>query len=78
MGLGRPGGGAPMVTQSGVKLVRTREDPMLRFQWSKDLRRTVDNTLRYRTSRQEQEEYRKQLGEKFYRLIFRVNLVFFF
>lgn len=62
LGLGRPGGGAPMVTHTGTKLIRTREDPQLRFQWSNDLRRTVDNTLRYKTNRKEQEEYRKQLG----------------
>lgn len=64
LGLGRSGGGAPIVTHSGKKVVRTREDPMLRFQWSNDLRKTVDNTLRYKVSKKEQEEYRKQLGNK--------------
>lgn len=61
--LGRPGCGAPIV-QDGQKITRTKEDPMLRFQFgSKDLRRAVDNTLRYKTNRQQQMEYKKELDK---------------
>ncbi|KAJ8912288.1 hypothetical protein NQ315_017321 [Exocentrus adspersus] len=61
--LERGGGGAPVVN-NGRKVTRTREDPILRFQFgSKDLRRCVDNTLRYKTSKEKQLEYKKQLGE---------------
>ncbi|KYB29310.1 uncharacterized protein LOC103315243 isoform X3 [Tribolium castaneum] len=61
--LGRPGGGAPMVSE-GKKITRTREDPLLRFQFgSHDLRRCVDNTLRYKTNKTAQEEYRKELDK---------------
>ncbi|CAG9766850.1 unnamed protein product [Ceutorhynchus assimilis] len=61
--LGRPGGGAP-IEKDGQKIVRTKEDPMLRFQLgSKDLRRAVDNTLRYKTNREEQLEYKKELDK---------------
>lgn len=60
--LERGGGGAPLVS-GGRKVVKTREDPLLRFQFgSKDLRRCVDNTLRYKTDKQQQMEYKKQLG----------------
>lgn len=59
---GKPGGGAPHLNRSGQKQIRFREDPALRFQWTEDLRRTVDNTLRYRSKREEQENYKKQLG----------------
>ncbi|XP_023311408.1 uncharacterized protein LOC108905692 [Anoplophora glabripennis] len=60
---GRGGGGAPMFN-SGKKVTRTREDPILRFQFgSKDLRRCVDNTLRYKTSRENQMEYKKELDK---------------
>lgn len=59
---GRPGGGAPISTLSGRKKARTHEDPILRFQWSEDLRRFVDNTLRYKTVREEREQYKHQLG----------------
>lgn len=55
---GKPGGGAPM-----RNAIRTREDPMLRFQYSKDLRRAVDNNLRYKTNKMDQQIYKKQLGE---------------
>lgn len=57
------GGGAPVVTDTGRRITRTRIDPLLRFQFgSDDLRRCVDNTIRYKTNRQQQEEYRKELG----------------
>lgn len=60
--LGRGGGGAPIVSGER-RVVKTHEDPILRFQFgSKDLRRCVDNTLRYKTDRQQQLEYKKQLG----------------
>ncbi|CAH1118988.1 unnamed protein product [Phaedon cochleariae] len=59
--LGRGGGGAP-VFSSGKTITRTREDPILRFQFgSKDLRRCVDNTLRYKTNKEEQQRYKKEL-----------------
>ncbi|XP_063909840.1 uncharacterized protein LOC135127327 [Zophobas morio] len=62
--LGRPGGGAPMVSETGKKVTRTREDPLLRFQFgSHDLRRCVDNTLRYKTNKKAQEEYKKELDQ---------------
>ncbi|KAK4880915.1 hypothetical protein RN001_004234 [Aquatica leii] len=64
LGWGRPGGGAPVVTHAGLKWVRTKEHPIIRFQWNKDLRRCVDNTLRYKTNQKEQEAYRKQLDEQ--------------
>lgn len=48
----------------GKKCGRTREDPILRFQFgSKDLRKYVDNNLRYKTNKEEQMEYKKQLDE---------------
>lgn len=60
--LGRSGGGAPMFS-NGKKVTRTCEDPVLRFQFgSKDLRKCVDNNLRYKTNRQQQQEYKKELG----------------
>ncbi|XP_017772313.1 PREDICTED: uncharacterized protein LOC108559521 [Nicrophorus vespilloides] len=63
--LGRPGGGAPNVNRdTGRKLLKTREDPLLRFQWGKDLRNTVDNKLRYHTDKNQQEKYRKELGNR--------------
>ncbi|ERL87025.1 uncharacterized protein LOC109539296 [Dendroctonus ponderosae] len=59
--LGRPGCGAPNI-RDGQKLIKTKEDPQLRFQLgSKDLRRAVDNSLRYKTNRQEQMEYKNAL-----------------
>lgn len=61
--MGKPGGGAPMITASGKKLIKTREDPLLRFQFGNDLRRTVDNTLRYKVSKDEQLRYKNDLGE---------------
>lgn len=62
--LGRPGCGAPNI-RDGQKLIKTKEDPQLRFQLgSKDLRRAVDNSLRYKTNRQEQMEYKNALGEQ--------------
>lgn len=65
-----------MVT-SGRKVTRTREDPILRFQFgSKDLRRCVDNTLRYKTSKENQQEYKKQLGQCFRHTRNITNLVF--
>lgn len=63
LSLGKPGGGAPMITNSGKKLVKTKEDPMLRFQWGDDLRKTVDNSLRYRVSKEEQTKYKNELGK---------------
>lgn len=46
------------------KPTRTREDPILRFQFgSKDLRKYVDNNLRYKTNKEEQLKYKKQLDE---------------
>lgn len=51
-----------MINRSGRRVIRTIEDPVLRFQWSKDLRKTVDNTLRYKTDSQEREEYKRELG----------------
>lgn len=60
--VGRGGGGAPVIS-GGSRVVKTREDPLLRFQFgSKDLRRCVDNTLRYKTDKQQQLEYKRQLG----------------
>uniref|UniRef100_A0A6P7F9S5 Uncharacterized protein LOC114326167 n=1 Tax=Diabrotica virgifera virgifera TaxID=50390 RepID=A0A6P7F9S5_DIAVI len=57
------GGGAPIFSD-GKKITRTCEDPMLRFQFgSKDLRKCVDNTLRYKTNKQQQEEYKKELDK---------------
>jgi hypothetical protein len=61
--LGRGGGGAPMVSNTGKKVTRMHEDPMLRFQFGHDLRRCVDNTLRYKTTKRAQEEYKKELGQ---------------
>ncbi|XP_050293494.1 uncharacterized protein LOC126734027 [Anthonomus grandis grandis] len=61
--LGRPGCGAPIV-RDGQKVTRTKEDPALRFQLgSKDLRRAVDNGFRYKTNKQEQMEYKKELDK---------------
>lgn len=60
--LGKPGGGAPNASPCGKKIIRTREDPILRFQWGKDLRDTIDNTIRYKKNKLEQLEYKKQLG----------------
>ncbi|CAH1101763.1 unnamed protein product [Psylliodes chrysocephalus] len=61
--LGRSGGGAPMFS-NGKKVTRTCEDPVLRFQFgSKDLRKCVDNNLRYKTNRQQQQEYKKELDQ---------------
>lgn len=54
--------GKPNASLSGKKLIRTREDPILRFQWHKDLRDTIDNTIRYKKNKFEQQEYKKQLG----------------
>ncbi|XP_076258064.1 uncharacterized protein LOC143195088 isoform X2 [Rhynchophorus ferrugineus] len=59
---GSPGCGAPIV-RDGKRFVKTREDPMLRFQFGKDLRRAVDNTFRYKTNREEQVEYKKALDK---------------
>ncbi|KAF5307383.1 hypothetical protein FQR65_LT07100 [Abscondita terminalis] len=61
IGWGRPGGGAPTVTHTGQKWVRTKEDPVIRFQWNNDLRRCVDNSLRYKTDKMQQEKYKKEL-----------------
>lgn len=47
---------------TGKTLIRNKEDPILRFQWGADLRKFVDNDLRYKTQRMEQEIYRKELG----------------
>lgn len=52
-----------MITPSGKRIVKTIEDPMLRFQWGDDLRRTVDNTLRYRVSKEDQTKYKQELGK---------------
>lgn len=60
---GHPGGGTFNSNKNNQKQIRFHEDPALRFQWGEDLRRTVDNTLRYRSKRTEQEEYKKQLGK---------------
>ncbi|CAG9854069.1 unnamed protein product, partial [Phyllotreta striolata] len=61
--LGRQGGGAPIFS-NGNKLTKTHEDPALRFQFgSKDLRKCVDNNLRYKTNRQQQQEYKKELDK---------------
>ncbi|CAH1373346.1 unnamed protein product, partial [Tenebrio molitor] len=62
--LGRGGGGAPMVSNTGKKVTRMHEDPMLRFQFGHDLRRCVDNTLRYKTTKRAQEEYKKELDKQ--------------
>ncbi|KAI4459410.1 centrosome spindle pole associated protein [Holotrichia oblita] len=61
--LGKPGGGAPNASPCGKKIIRTREDPILRFQWGKDLRDTIDNTIRYKKNKLEQLEYKKQLDK---------------
>ncbi|KAL1518123.1 hypothetical protein ABEB36_001795 [Hypothenemus hampei] len=59
--LGRPGCGAPNV-KDGQKLTRIKEDPLLRFQFgNKDLRKAVDNALRYKTNKDQQMEYKKEL-----------------
>ncbi|CAH1991810.1 unnamed protein product [Acanthoscelides obtectus] len=59
--LGRGGGGAPVIA-GGTRVTKTKVDPLLRFQFgSKDLRRCVDNTLRYRTNREQQMQYKKEL-----------------
>ncbi|XP_060527185.1 uncharacterized protein LOC132702522 isoform X2 [Cylas formicarius] len=61
--MGRPGGGAPLVNE-GRKIATTKEDPLLRFQFgSKDLRRAVDNGLRYKTDRNAQMEYKRELDK---------------
>ncbi|VEN56873.1 unnamed protein product, partial [Callosobruchus maculatus] len=61
--LGRGGGGAPVIA-GGTKVTKTKVDPLLRFQFgSKDLRRCVDNTLRYRTGREQQMQYKKELDQ---------------
>lgn len=62
LNLGRPGGGAPMISPTGQRLIRTKEDPLLRFQWTNELRKCVDNTLRYKTTKDEQDDYRGHLG----------------
>lgn len=63
LGIGRPGGGAPKLSNTGKKVATTIEDPMLRFQFgSPDLRKCVDNTLRYKTNKKAQEDYKKELG----------------
>lgn len=60
--LGRPGGGAPNF-KCGKKFTANKEDPLLRFQFgSKDLRKCVDNNLRYKTNKEQQLEYKKALG----------------
>ncbi|KAK5649269.1 hypothetical protein RI129_000298 [Pyrocoelia pectoralis] len=46
---------------AGHPQLRTKEHSIIRFQWNKDLRRCVDNTLRYKTSQEERDQYRKQL-----------------
>ncbi|CAH0553203.1 unnamed protein product [Brassicogethes aeneus] len=55
---GKPGGGAPM-----SNTIKTREDPLLRFQFGKDLRKSVDNNLRYKTNKTDQQIYKKQLDQ---------------
>ncbi|RZC31859.1 uncharacterized protein BDFB_002220, partial [Asbolus verrucosus] len=58
------GGGAPLMSDTGKKVTRTHEDPLLRFQFgSHDLRRCVDNTLRYKTNKKAQEDYKKELDK---------------
>ncbi|XP_022909197.2 uncharacterized protein [Onthophagus taurus] len=59
LNLGKPGGGAP-------HRIRTLEDPLLRFQWNKDLRNAVENNIRYKKNRLEQEEYKKHLDKIVY------------
>ncbi|XP_030760499.1 uncharacterized protein LOC115885662 [Sitophilus oryzae] len=60
--LGRPGCGAP-IEKDGQKMAKTKEDPLLRFQFGNDLRRAVDNTFRYKTNREQQLEYKKALDK---------------
>lgn len=64
--MGRPGGGAPNVNEHGGRIYKTKEDPLLRFQWGKDLRKCVDNTLRYRMNKEEQAQYKRELGNLIY------------
>ncbi|KAJ8880140.1 hypothetical protein PR048_016603 [Dryococelus australis] len=59
--LGRQGGGAPRRTDSGQLKAQLREDPMLRFQNNEQVRRCVNNVLRYRTGPSEQKNYKQQL-----------------
>ncbi|XP_065157920.1 uncharacterized protein [Atheta coriaria] len=61
--MGRPGGGAPNVNEHGGRIYKTKEDPLLRFQWGKDLRKCVDNTLRYRMNKEEQAQYKRELDK---------------
>ncbi|XP_031337960.1 uncharacterized protein LOC116166903 isoform X3 [Photinus pyralis] len=53
LGLGRSVVGRPQI--------RTKEHPIIRFQWNEDLRKCVDNTIRYKTSKEQCTQYRKQL-----------------
>lgn len=61
--MGRPGHGAPLRTTSGRTKTAVHCDPSIRFQFQETTRRSVDNQLRYRSSAQEKENYRKQLGK---------------
>ena len=45
------------------KSFRIKEHPVLRFQWESDLRKFTENNLRYKKSKSEQLEYKKELGK---------------
>lgn len=61
--MGRPGHGAPLRTPSGRNKASVHCDPSIRFQFTEQSRRSVDNELRYRSTIEEKENYRKQLGK---------------
>ncbi|XP_066149917.1 uncharacterized protein [Euwallacea fornicatus] len=61
--LGRPGCGAPNI-KDGQRMTKTKEDPLLRFQLgSKDLKKAVENSFRYKTNKEEQMQYKRELDK---------------
>ncbi|KAG1650013.1 hypothetical protein GQR58_028463 [Nymphon striatum] len=61
LSFGKPGNGAPNRTQSGRRVTQVQCDPNLRFQNNKDVRKSIENKIRYNTDQQAKKVYREDL-----------------
>ena len=75
MTFGRPGCGAPVRTRSGRLRTTLVGNPEIRFQNNESVQKTIYNTIRYQTSREDRDQYKHDLGTLMYFLHFDVFIL---
>jgi len=69
MTFGRPGCGAPVRTRSGRLRTMMVGNPEIRFQNNESVQKTIYNTIRYQQNKEDQEQYKRDLGNGSARLL---------